>query len=158
MLPSISPTLTIEIRDACPDDYEGWLRLWNGYLIFYNNPIDATITASTWARILDTLNPLRLRVALHKGDRLRIVGFAIHHHHVSTWNIEPRCYLEDLFVDPDFRGQHIGRQLIDDVIARSTDCSKVYWHTEHNNTTARRLYDTFGPVDTCVRYSVPLGK
>ena len=36
-------------------------------------------------------------------------GFALFFHNYSTFLARPGVYLEDLFVDPDFRGKGIGR-------------------------------------------------
>jgi GNAT superfamily N-acetyltransferase len=41
-----------------------------------------------------------------------VVGFAICILHEGTWVTTPICYLEDLFVDPAFRGQGIARTMI----------------------------------------------
>lgn len=41
------------IRDAKPDDEAAWRRLWSGYNSFYQVDVPKTVTAKTWARILD---------------------------------------------------------------------------------------------------------
>ena len=55
------------------------------------------------------------------------------------------CFLEDLFVDPSVRGKGAGRALIDYVMdfARSKQCSRLYWNTDADNVTARKLYDSY---------------
>ena len=35
--------------------------------------------------------------------------------HASTWSRQPKCYLEDLFVDPAARGLDVGRALLEAV-------------------------------------------
>lgn len=52
----------------------------------------------------------------------------------------------DLFVNPDIRGKGYGRKLIVACgqAAEEKGCYKYYWLTQHENETARRLYDTFG--------------
>jgi ribosomal protein S18 acetylase RimI-like enzyme len=58
------------------------------------------------------------------------------------------------------RGNGVGRLLLQDlvVLARQHGWSTLYWHTRSNNTTARRLYDTFSPADDFVRYVVTPGE
>ena len=86
------------------------------------------------------------------------LGFAIAFTHASTWVMTQDCYLEDLFVDPEARGQGIGRALMADVqaIARAKGCARLYWHTDHDNRPARNLYDSIAPVGDVVRYRMTL--
>jgi GNAT superfamily N-acetyltransferase len=74
--------------------------------------------------------------------------------HPGSWTLQPICYLEDLFVDPQARGRGIGRALIDDLVAlaRARGWSRLYWHTKASNETARRLYDRYVAADDFVRY------
>jgi ribosomal protein S18 acetylase RimI-like enzyme len=89
-----------------------------------------------------------------------VVGFSNSVLHETTWATTPICYLEDLFVDAAMRGSGVGRMLLQDlvVLARQHGWSTLYWHTRGNNTTARRLYDTFSPADDFVRYVVTPGE
>lgn len=148
--------MTVEIRDAEPADEATWRRLWDGYLTFYHVDLPEEITDHTWARILDPSSRVAMRVALVDG---RMAGFAIHHFHDSTWALSPDCYLEDLYLDEAFRGRGLGRALIDDLIAlaRRKGWSRLYWHTGHDNATARKLYDTYAKEDGHVRYRIALG-
>ena len=139
------------IRDAVAADHAEWLRLWQGFLDFYQTNLDPTITAYTWYRLMDPACTMKMRVA--EGAQ-GLAGFAIHQHHPSTWVMGSDCYLEDLFVDPKARGQGTGRALIEDLqdLARSRGWHRLYWHTNHDNAGARRLYDSFGPADGHIRY------
>lgn len=67
------------------------------------------------------------------------------------------CYLEDLFVDPAFRGQGIARTMIKSLQSEGADkgWSRLYWHTRRDNP-ARHLYDEFTPADDYVRYRITL--
>ena len=147
--------MTIEIRYAEPADEAAWRRLWKGYLTFYKVDLPNEITNHTWARILDPSSRVAMRVALVDGE---MAGFAIHHFHDSTWVLTPDCYLEDLYLDERFRGRGLGRALIDDLItlAKQKGWSRLYWHTNHDNATARKLYDTYAKEDGHVRYRMAL--
>ena len=102
------------IRDATPADKAAWLDLWQGFLDFYDHPLDPATTAVTWTRLMDPASPMKMRLAQVDGT---VVAFAIHQHHPSTWVPGDDCYLEDLFVLPSARGHGIGRALIEDLIA-----------------------------------------
>jgi len=145
----------MQIRDCKARDYDGWRRLWDAYLAFYGTVLDEAVTAQTWVRLMDADSPVKARVALMDG---RIVGFAIHHHHPSTWVLGNDGYLEDLFVDASARRAGIGRALIDDLLAlgRARDWGRVYWHTHEGNAQARALYDSYTPSDGHIRYRLKL--
>lgn len=143
------------IRDLARTDRAEFLRLWQAYLGFYKVTLTADVTDATWARLMDADSPLTARVATAPTG---LAGFAIHLSHPSTWVAGNDCYLEDLFVDPALRGQGLGRALIDDlmVLAKASGCQRLYWHTDQNNLTARRLYDQFTASDGHIRYRLAL--
>ncbi|MBR0557373.1 GNAT family N-acetyltransferase [Ciceribacter sp. L1K23] len=147
--------MALTIRDATPTDEQAWRRLWNDYLAFYKVDLPDDVTDHTWARILDPTSRVAMRVAEVNGE---LAGFAIHHFHDSTWVKTPDCYLEDLYLDERFRGQGIGRSLIDDLIllAKAKGWSRLYWHTNRDNETARKLYDTYAQEDGHIRYRIRL--
>lgn len=144
--------MAVSIRDPLPQDEAAWRRLWQGYLTFYRTELAEEVTADTWRRLFDPASRLAMRVAV--SDRDELAGFAIFHHHESTWSLTADCYLEDLFVDQTLRGQGVGHALIEDLLAigKARGWSRLYWHTETDNVAARRLYDRFKPADSMVRY------
>jgi len=143
------------IRAATPADLAAWRGLWDQYLAFYAVDLPPAVTAATWARLMDPASPVKARLADVEG---KVLGFAIHMHHPSTWVATEDCYLEDLFVDPSARGQGLGRALIDDLItlARTKGWSRLYWHTNEGNTRARALYDQYVASDGHIRYRLQL--
>jgi GNAT superfamily N-acetyltransferase len=145
----------VEIRDLVASDEAAWRGLWAQYLAFYEVSLDAEITNQTWARLVDPAALLRGRVAVVDGE---VLGFALHHTHLSTWVAAPDCYLEDLFLAQSARGRGLGRALLDDLIAicRAKGYARLYWHTDEGNTRARALYDSYAPYDGHVRYRLKL--
>ena len=143
--------MALIIRDAAEHDEAAWRKLWAGYLAFYEAEVPEEVTAFTWARVLDPGSRVSMRVAEEDG---KVLGFAIHHYHDSTWDIAPECYLEDLFVDGTARGKGVGRALIDDLIALSKrhGWRGIYWHTNEDNARARKLYDSYVQSDGHIRY------
>jgi GNAT superfamily N-acetyltransferase len=143
------------LRDAEPADEAAWRGLWAQYLAFYSVDLDGAITDFTWQRLMDDRAALKARLAVGPDG---LLGFAIHQHHASTWVMGDDCYLEDLFVDPKARGAGVGRALIDDLmqVARVRGWKRLYWHTDHKNAQARRLYDSYVNSDGHVRYRLPL--
>lgn len=142
------------IRDVTAADEAAWRRLWEGYIAFYEASVSPEITDETWQRALDADSSLLARLIEVDGQP---AGFSISVLHVGTWVSGAVCYLEDLFVDPAYRGQGLGRALIRDLIAcgKARNWSTLYWMTRHDNP-ARRLYDEFQEADDFVRYRLHL--
>lgn len=147
--------MTLTITNATAADEADWRDLWAAYLAFYKVSLAPEITDGTWARIIDPGSPVTARLARRDG---KVLGFAVHHHHASTWVAADDCYLEDLFVAETARGLGLGRALIDDLIAiaKAQGWHRLYWHTDEGNTRARGLYDTYAPSDGHVRYRIRL--
>ncbi|WP_417688852.1 GNAT family N-acetyltransferase [Roseibium sp.] len=143
-------TSEIEIRPLRRDDRAQWEALWQGYLTFYEQTLAQEITDTLFERLLGEGYHDAL-VAEREG---KLVGFVHYLAHASTWAIAPTCYLEDLYVDASIRGGGIGGKLIEGVYAaaEAKGCTNVYWHTHHDNHTARRLYDHVGTLSKFVRY------
>ena len=120
----------IVIRNLTPADEDAWRRLCSQYNAFYQATISEDRTSAMFARL-----------AVIDGT---IVGFSVSVLHESTWTSEPVCYLEDLFVSPEYRSRGCGQLLIEDLIGRanSEGWSRLYWHTASDNS-ARKLYDQF---------------
>lgn len=142
------------IRDVKADDEAVWRRLWEGYNAFYGTTIPPEITSQTWQRALEANSPMLARLVEVEGQP---AGFSLSVLHVGTWVSGTVCYLEDLFVDPAYRGRGLGRMLIQDLIAcgRVRNWSTLYWMTRRDNP-ARRLYDEFVEADDFVRYRLHL--
>lgn len=145
----------LEIRAALPADKQRWLILWQGYLYFYQTELSLEQSALTWQRIIDPEFNMKCAVAIDDGV---IVGFTTYSLQNSTWSESGHCYLEDLFVDPAVRGKGVGRALIEYVksYATANNCSRLYWNTDEDNATARKLYDTYALESGKRQYRIAL--
>jgi GNAT superfamily N-acetyltransferase len=132
----------LEIRPVVIADKQRWLVLWQGYLDFYQTELSVEQSEITWQRILDPEFNMKCAVAVDDGA---IVGFTTYNLQNSTWSQNGHCYLEDLFVDLSVRGKGVGRALIEYVksYAIENKCSRLYWNTDEDNETARKLYDSY---------------
>jgi len=141
------------IRSALPSDEAAWRRLWRGYVDFYSAKVPEEITTRTWQRILDPDSAVMCVVAEIEGQ---VYGFANCVVHENTWESQPICYLEDLYVEPSARGRGVGRALIEWLrnAMRAEGWARLYWHTRESNESARRLYDRFAEADDFVRYVI----
>ncbi len=142
----------MEVRNATPEDREGWEPLWRGYQSYYEVDLSAT-TDNTWQRLMrpESDGPFCL---VCENDSGQLVGFTTYMFHSHTWQPEPRCYLVDLFTNTELRGKGIGRRLIGAVYEKADahGCCQVYWLTQDFNEAGRRLYDKVAKVTPFIKY------
>jgi len=86
----------------------------------------------------------------------RVVGFALFFHNYSTFRGKPGIYLEDLFVEPDHRGQGHGKALLKALakLAVERDCDRVQWSVLNWNEPSIQFYKSLGaaPLDEWTVY------
>jgi GNAT superfamily N-acetyltransferase len=144
------------IRPLQQVDYPEWRVLWDGYNAFYGREqataLPDPITTQTWARFFSQSEPVHALVAELDG---KIVGLVHYLFHRSTSRLADVCYLQDLFTNPDTRGQGIGRALILQVYeeAERAGASRVYWTTQESNVAGRLLYDKVAKQTGFILYS-----
>jgi GNAT superfamily N-acetyltransferase len=73
-------------------------------------------------------------------------GFALYFHNYSTFLAQPGLYLEDLFVEPRFRGRGVGRALLARLaaIAEARGCGRFEWSVLDWNVDAIGFYEKLG--------------
>jgi len=145
----------VVIRPAQAKDEARWRELWAGYVKFYRATVSEEATANTWANILAADSGKESLVAEAGG---RVIGICTYLYHLSTWNTQPTCYLEDLYVDTDARGGGVAKALIlaCEAEAKKHGAFRLYWNTQEYNAPARSLYDTLATRSSFVVYRKPL--
>lgn len=75
-------------------------------------------------------------------------GFALYFPNFSTFLGQPGIYLEDLFVEPAFRGKGIGKALLTRLaqIAQERNCGRLEWAVLDWNRPAIDFYRSLGAV------------
>jgi GNAT superfamily N-acetyltransferase len=144
--------VSVAVRPLAPDDEPEWRTLWRAYLAFYETELPEAVYRTTFDRLTDpTFTDLHGLVALDDG---RPVGLAHYIFHRHGWQIEDVTYLQDLYVEPGTRGTGAGRALIEAVYAAADTAGRpnVYWLTQVDNVTARRLYDRIGTATPFIKY------
>jgi len=141
-----------EIRPIVRADYQSWLRLWQGYLEFYEAQLSAEITELTFDRILKG----EIHGVIAVDENGRELGFVHWLTHKSTWADKDVCYLEDLYVSNDARRQGLATALIEHVAswAKQQGIQKTYWLTKENNSQARALYDQLAQRTGFIHYEI----
>jgi GNAT superfamily N-acetyltransferase len=128
------------IRELKPSDKQEWEKLFKGYGDFYKAPINDEILTTVWNWLFDKNHVVNGLCYEIEG---KIVGIA--HYRTMPRPLKGKYigFLDDLFVDPDFRGQKIGQKLIEALknMAKSNNWQVIRWITHSNNKTAKKLYD-----------------
>ncbi|KAB0569347.1 GNAT family N-acetyltransferase [Brucella pituitosa] len=141
----------IKIRAVEPTDETSWKKLYRGYAAFYKVPMDEDILKRTWAWLQDSTHPLEGLVA-ESGEN--VIGFAHYWPQPRPLQGQDAGFLDDLFVDPSYRGRGVGRLLIEALsdIAHIRNWTMLSWVTAQDNVTARRLYDDVATAANWVTY------
>ncbi len=132
------PPLTI--RPARPSDAETVARLVRNLAQYERLEHEVISTPESFARILS--DPAKkVEILLAEIDK-QSVGFALFFENFSTFLGKPGLYLEDLFVEPEFRRSGIGSALFEELfqIARTRKYGRVEWNVLEWNEPAIKFY------------------
>ena len=145
--------MPLKIRPLMAEDRTYWGQMWGDYLSFYETDVAPEIYETTFARLIDSTNPVQN--ALFAELDGAAVGIVHYMYHAHNWRAENVCYLQDLYAKEAVRGQGIGRALIEAVYAAAdaNGTPSVYWMTQDFNETARVLYDRIGTLTPFIKYS-----
>ena len=94
----------------------------------------------------------RVRPLMATGDTAVLLagkgpdGIAVMRFRPSMWIEGLECYLAELYVVPDKRGQGLGRALMDEVfaVARERGAGHIELNTSDDDVAARALYEKLG--------------
>jgi len=147
--------MSITIRQITEEDKSAWLSLYLAYLKFYESESDQFSTELLWSRLTKEDPQIQGLVAEFDGV---VVGICHFHYQLTTWSKTWHCYLEDLYVDENSRGEGVAPALIEEVKKHALEhkCSELFWITKESNTVARKLYDRVANKSDLVRYEILL--
>ena len=140
--------MSTTIRAATPADVPLILQFIRGLAIYEREPDAVTATEADLLR--DGFGPepyFHCLIAEEDGpDGKRAAGFAFYFFNYSTWTGRPGLYLEDLFVNPEFRGLGICKALLARVAAIAVEkgCPRLQWEVLDWNTPAIEFYRALG--------------
>ena len=143
---------SLSIRPIERADRAEWGRLWQGYLAFYKTTLPDAIYDLAFDRMLSgDEGEFQGYLALMDDQPVGLVHFLFHRH---GWKEEKVCYLQDLYADPSARGHGVGAALIMAVYATADaeGAPSVYWLTQEDNATARKLYDQVAGKTDFIKY------
>lgn len=141
------------IRPLQFDDFPKWLPLWDGNNLGNR---DEAVTAETWNRLCDPQNTQVNGLCAFMNDR--ITGIVHYILHPTTGSIQPVCYMQDVYIDPDYRRKGIGKRLVNEVteIGKREKWTRMYWLTQFGNVEAKSMYENFGVKLDFTLYVLPI--
>ena len=128
------------IRKLEQKDKENWAKLYNSYAEFYKVPMNTGILNTLWSWIHDKSHIVNGICFELDG---KIVGIA--HYRTMPRPLKGKNigFLDDLFVETEFRGQKIAQKLITHLksLSKSNGWDAIRWTTHSSNKIAKKLYD-----------------
>jgi len=135
--------------------FEQWLPLWQEYLNFYKTQLSDEQISLSWKRITNSEQADMFGFAIQVNNE--VVGFVHLISHMSMWTDKPCCYLQDLYVNTQYRNQGLARKLIEHSYqVCSGKYDRVYWLTHESNITAQYLYDRIATKTGFIQYKKAL--
>ena len=136
--------MAITIRPATSGDVAQILAFIQALALYERDPDAVTATEADLLR--DGFGPNPFYFCLIAESDGVAAGFAFYFFNYSTWKGRPGLYLEDIFVQPEFRGLGIGKALLQQVAAFAVEkgCLRLQWEVLDWNTPAIEFYRAMG--------------
>ena len=143
------------IREIQLKDKEQWEKLYKDYADFYKVEMNNKILQTVWNWLHDKNHEVDGLVYEADGN---IAGLAHYRRMPSPLRGQDIGFLDDLFVNPEHRGQRIGEKLINKLkeISKSKRWNLVRWITREDNLRAKSLYDRVSEKTTWNVYELKL--
>ena len=153
-------SVSVEVRAAVREDQDQVIRLWAAMLDELSahapdigpSPDFADRVAADFAdRVRDP--GCHISVAVSSGS---ITGFA----QAELWQLPPiyrgreEVFISEIYVDPEYRGQRIGRMLFDEVArwARESGSRAIRARTVASSDSSRAFWESVGAAQSAVDY------
>jgi len=148
------PAVSRVIDAATPADIPTLLTLIGELAEFERLAHELAVTPASLEEALFGPRPVCEAVVARVAGE--VAGFALFFRNFSTFAGREGLFLEDLYVRPAFRGQGIGRSLLEHVagVAAARGCSRMEWSVLNWNRRAVGFYEALGarPVNDWTIY------
>ncbi len=130
----------MNIRTIEEEDYPAIIAMLKEFAIFQKVPGAVTNTPELMKQEKAFFNCF---VAVESNGE--IAGMATYFYAYYTWSGKS-IYLDDLYVKEAYRGQNIGKRLLDKIfeVAKNENCKRVRWLVSEWNTSAIEFYKKCG--------------
>lgn len=138
--------MSFTIRKSKPDDVKAIIEMLRDFARFEKLEEYFEITETQLADVLFGENVfVESLIAL---DGSKAVAYAIFYPNFASFRGQKGLFLEDLYIDADYRGQGIGEELLREIakIAKSRNFERVDFQVLDWNTPAVKFYEKHGAV------------
>lgn len=127
------------IRKASIHDLPQLTQLFDEYRLFYKKESDLKGAAQF---LTDRITKGESEIFIHETDEKKLTGFTQLYPLFSSTRMKRLWLLNDLYINKEFRGQHISKQLIDAAkeLAKRTNAAGVMLETDKSNQIGNMLY------------------
>ena len=138
--------MSITLRAARPDDVPVILQFIRGLAEYEKLSHVCVATEAGLAETLFGPHPFAEVILAFWHDAP--AGFALFFHNYSTFLAKPGIYLEDLFVEPEYRGKGLGKALLKELahVAVERNCGRLEWSVLDWNQPSIDFYLSLGAV------------
>ncbi|MSO72216.1 MAG: GNAT family N-acetyltransferase [Rhodospirillaceae bacterium] len=135
-----------DIRDATADDTQTLIGLIRALARDEKLEHEVVATPELLAQALFGTDRKAFALICEAGGKA--VGFSICFHTFSTFLGRPGIYIEDLYVEPEYRGRGIGKAIFRYLAKRALagNCGRIEWNVLKWNESAIRFYASLGAV------------
>ena len=147
------------INEITKNDYQSWKIIFKEYLTFYNSELTDSTIKSSWDKIINKDEQIYCLGCYKSSEKNKeLIGIMNFIFHKSTWSKKHVCYLEDLFIQEDYRLKGCASLLIKNLvkICKISHIEKIYWKTKSDNYQAQSLYNKFAIQTDFLEYEILL--
>ena len=140
------------------EDYIHWKKLYIGYADFYKVPMNEDILNQVWGWIFEeSMQFYALGAKTKEGN---LIGIMHYRQMPSPLRGIMVGFLDDLFVQPEYRGSGAVQALFKALKADANDKNWQYvrWITATDNNRARKVYDKISDTIDFVTYQMSVGQ
>ena len=132
--------MAFKIRNAVENDFPSIIELFKEFAEFEKLPEKMVNTVEQMIREKEYFNCF---VAVNENNQ--IVGYSTYFFSYHTW-IGKSLYMDDLYVQPEYRKKGIGKRLLESIIkfAQKEECNKVRWQVSNWNKNGQEFYKRMG--------------
>ena len=141
------------VREIKLSDKEEWEVLYRGYADFYKVEMKDEILKTVWSWLQDRNHDVKGIVYEHEN---KVVGLAHYRRMPRPLRGKYIGFLDDIYVEPKYRGKKIGEKLIHELneISKKNNWGLVRWVTRNDNIRAKSLYDRIAKKTTWDLYEL----
>jgi len=136
----------ITLRAALPADVPRILELIKALALYEKEPDAVVATEADIHQALFSENAKAFAILCDLDDTN--VGFALYFYNFSTWRGKHGIFLEDLFVEPEYRGRGAGLAMLKALAQKAVQegCERFEWNVLDWNTPSINFYESVGAV------------